>query len=52
MRRGSVYYKDRLDGIVMETNDGNFVFQYDEQYVKECSSKFITFTMPVTDKPC
>jgi len=51
MRKGNVYYKDSLAGIVMETNDGDFVFQYDEQYVKKHPSEFITFTMPVTDKP-
>lgn len=51
MRRGNVYYKDSLAGIIMETNDGDFVFQYDIQFVKEHPSEFITFTMPVTDKP-
>lgn len=51
MRRGKVNYKDRLAGIIMETNEGDFIFQYDEQYVKEHPFEFITFTMPVTDKP-
>jgi len=51
MRRGKVYYKDRLAGIIAETNEGDFVFQYDEQYVKEHPSGFLTFTMPVTDLP-
>jgi len=51
MRRGNVYYKDNLAGVLTETNDGDFVFQYDEQYVKKHPSEFITFTMPVTDKP-
>ena len=34
----------------METDEGDFVFQYDLQYVKDHPSEFITFTMPVTDK--
>lgn len=51
MRRGKVYYKDHLAGIITETNEGEFIFQYNKQYVKEHPSKFITFTMPVTDKP-
>ena len=51
MRQGKVYYKNHLAGIITETNEGEFVFQYDEQYVKEHPKKFITFTMPVTQKP-
>ena len=39
-----------MAGIITETNEGEFVFQYDEQYVKEHQKKFITFTMPVTQK--
>lgn len=51
MRQGEVYYKDHLAGIISETSDGDFVFQYDAQYVKEHPNQFITFTMPVTEKP-
>jgi serine/threonine-protein kinase HipA len=51
MRKGKVYYKDHLAGIITESNEGEFVFQYDDQYVKEHPSEFITFTMPVTNKP-
>ena len=47
MRKGKVYYKDRLAGIIMETNEGDFIFQYDDQYVKEHPADFITFTMPI-----
>lgn len=50
MRRGKVYYKDTLAGIITETNEGEFTFQYDGQYVKDYPTKFITFTMPVADK--
>lgn len=51
MRRGKVFYKDHFAGIVEETDEGDFIFQYDGQYVKEHPSDFITFTMPVTDRP-
>ncbi len=51
MRRGKVYYKDYLAGVIMETNEGDYVFQYDVRYVKAHPNEFITFTMPVTDKP-
>lgn len=51
MRQGKVYYKQHLAGLITETNDGEFVFQYDKQYVKDHPKQFITFTMPVTNKP-
>lgn len=51
MRKGKVYYKEYFAGIIAENGEGEFIFQYDEQYVKDHPSKFITFTMPVTSLP-
>lgn len=51
MRRGEVYYKDLLAGIITETNEGEYIFQYEEQYLKNHPSDFITFTMPVREEP-
>jgi len=51
MRQGNVFYKDHLAGVITETNEGEYVFQYDDQYVKDFPDKFITFTMPVTSQP-
>jgi serine/threonine-protein kinase HipA len=51
MRKGKVYYKEHFAGIITETDDGEFVFRYDETFVTEHSKEFITFTMPVTNKP-
>ncbi|MDN4166210.1 HipA N-terminal domain-containing protein [Cytophagales bacterium LB-30] len=51
MRQGKVYYKEHLAGILTETDEGEYVFQYDGQYVNEHPDDFISFTMPVTDKP-
>jgi serine/threonine-protein kinase HipA len=51
MKRGKVYYKNHLAGIVTETDEGEYVFQYDHQYVKEYPNNFITFTMPVRVDP-
>lgn len=51
MRRGKVYYKDVLAGIITETDDGDYVFQYTDDYVKIHSKDFISFTMPVSNKP-
>lgn len=51
MRQGRVYYKDHFAGLITETDDGEFVFRYDEKYIEEHPREFITFTMPVSDKP-
>lgn len=47
MRQGNVYYKDYLAGTITETNEGDYVFQYEATYVEAHPSEFITFTMPV-----
>jgi len=51
MRQGKVFYQEHLAGIITETGDGDFVFQYDSQYVVNYPANFITFTMPVSNKP-
>lgn len=51
MRQGKVFYKDHFSGIITETNDGEYVFQYDGDYIENYPDKFITFSMPVIDKP-
>ncbi|MBL4703272.1 MAG: HipA N-terminal domain-containing protein [Flavobacteriales bacterium] len=50
MRRAEIHYKDSLAGILTETDEGEYVFQYEEAYVKEHPKAFITFTMPVSDQ--
>ena len=50
MRSANIYYKELLAGRLTETNEGEFVFQYEEQYIKNHPDEFITFTMPVADK--
>ncbi|MCH8496178.1 MAG: HipA N-terminal domain-containing protein [Balneolales bacterium] len=50
MRQGNVFYKDILAGILTETDDGDYVFRYDDQYIKDHPNEFITFTMPVSAK--
>ena len=50
MRKGYVYYKADLAGIITESDDGEYLFHYDEAYIKEHREQFITFTMPVKDQ--
>ena len=51
MRQGNVFYKEVSAGMITETNDGEYVFQYNDQFVKNHPEHFITFTMPVTSIP-
>lgn len=50
MRSAEIFYRDVLAGILIETGDGLYTFQYDSEYVKEYPGQFITFSMPVTEE--
>lgn len=50
MRQAKIFYDSIFCGVLTETNDGDFIFQYQEDYVKNYPNQFITFTMPVTNK--
>lgn len=50
MRQAYIYYKEHLAGLLTETNEGEYVFQYNSDYAKQYPNQFITFSMPVTDK--
>lgn len=51
MREAEILYNDILAGILSENDEGDYVFTYDTDYVKNYPKQFISFTMPVTDKP-
>ncbi len=51
MRKAKVFYNDNLAGILTENNEGEYIFQYDIEYIKNHSEDFITFTMPVREEP-
>ena len=51
MRRAVIYYHNTVAGVLTETTDGEYIFQYDEDYAAHHPDQFITFTMPVTAKP-
>ena len=46
MRRGKVYYKDMLAGIITE-NENGFDFKYDGEYLEREDAKPISLTMPL-----
>ena len=49
MRQAKIFYNDIFCGILTETNDGDFTFQYNKRYISNYPDQFITFTMPVRD---
>ena len=51
MRKANVYYQKALAGVLTETEDGNFIFQYEEKYIEEFPNQFLSFSMPVTKEP-
>jgi serine/threonine-protein kinase HipA len=50
MRKAAIYYKDYLAGTLTETDDGEYLFQYDEKYIIAHSKESISLTMPVQSK--
>ncbi|APS40251.1 MULTISPECIES: HipA N-terminal domain-containing protein [Salegentibacter] len=51
MRQAKIYYQELLAGILTETDEGEYQFQYEIDYVDKYSDQFITFTMPVRKEP-
>lgn len=49
MRQATILYNNILAGILTETDDGYFTYQYDENYIANYPDSFITFTMPVNE---
>ena len=50
MRKAAIYYKGFLAGILTETDEGEYIFQYEDKYVQEHPKESITLTMPVSVK--
>jgi serine/threonine-protein kinase HipA len=50
MRKAKILYKDLFAGILTETDDGEYIFEYNEDYIKNYPKQFITFSMPVSEK--
>jgi len=51
MRQAAIYYKELLAGTLTETDEGEYIFQYDNNYAQNFPSQFLTFDMPVSTKP-
>lgn len=51
MRQGIIKYNNIIAGTLTETEEGTYVFHYNEGYIKEFPDQFITFQMPVRKYP-
>jgi serine/threonine-protein kinase HipA len=51
MRQGIVKYNNIIAGLLTETDNGEYLFVYDEAYAKTFPDQFITFQMPVSTRP-
>lgn len=51
MRRANIFYKDVLAGVLTETDEGEYIFKYEDDYIINHPEQFITFTIPVTKEP-
>ncbi len=47
MRKAEIFYKEELAGILIETDDGEYTFEYETAYIEKHPNQFITFSMPV-----
>lgn len=50
MRQAEIYYNNDKAGLLVETDDGEYEFSYDAEYITRCPRQFLTFTMPVQAK--
>ena len=47
MRQAKIYYQDVYAGLLVETDDGEYEFTYEAQYIEQYPERFLSFTMPV-----
>jgi len=50
MRQGKVLYNNDFAGIITETDEGEYLFEYDKEYISRFPGQPITLSMPVSDK--
>ncbi|MBI9067064.1 MAG: HipA N-terminal domain-containing protein [Salinivirgaceae bacterium] len=50
MRSAEIYYNEIVAGILVETDDGEYQFSYNNSYIENFSEQFLTFSMPVSEQ--
>lgn len=51
MRQAKVLYNERVAGTLTETDEGEYIFKYDKQYLESEGSEPITLTMKLREQP-
>ncbi|WP_026808423.1 HipA N-terminal domain-containing protein [Arenibacter latericius] len=51
MRKAKIFYDTLLAGELIETDDGDYIFQYEAEYTNKHQDQFLTFSMPVRSAP-
>ena len=51
MRQADIKYKNEQAGVLTETDEGEYIFQYDDSYVRKFPEHFLTFSMKVRSEP-
>ena len=51
MRQATVKYNNIQAGVLTETDDGEYLFVYNDTYIQNHPNQFITFKMPVSKHP-
>ena len=51
MRSAKVLYKKKEAGVLVQQDDGTFVFHYHPQWVEDASKPPISLTLPKTNEP-
>lgn len=49
MRKAKIFYDNILAGTLIETDDGYYTYQYNQNYIANYPESFLTFTMPVNN---
>jgi HipA-like protein len=50
MRSAEVSYKNKIVGILTQTNKGEFIFTYDDIWLANTNNPSLGFTLPITKK--
>lgn len=50
MRQAIVKYNHVKAGLLTEDDTGEYVFEYDEEYIRSNPNQFITFQMPISKR--
>lgn len=51
MRRGKVYVNESLSGMIEETDEGTYVFQYEKSYLRSKDPRPVSLTLPLQQEP-